>query len=101
MLPAILIILVLLLRIKIQSEGVKSGLPMDDELSKRMKERAGYLTYLITIYFVLGLMWYNLFFVEQFNVPELPMNLLIFGILFFMFIVYTANWVIINRTGID
>ena len=53
--PAILIILTLYLLIKRQSEGVKSGLPLDDEMSMRMKERAGYNTYLITMYFVLGL----------------------------------------------
>lgn len=100
LIPAILIILVLLLRIKYQSEGVKSGLPIDDEMSKRIKERAGYLTYLITMYFVLALMWYNLFFVEQFDVPQIPMNYLIFGILFFMFIVFGINWAILNKQGV-
>jgi ABC-type branched-subunit amino acid transport system permease subunit len=99
LIPAILIILVLLLRIKYQSEGIKSGLPIDDEMSKRIKERAGYLTYLITMYFVLALMWYNLFFVEQFDVPQIPMNYLIFGILFFMFIVFGINWAILNKQG--
>lgn len=97
--PAILIIAVLLILIKRQSEGVESGIPIDDEMSKRIKERAGYLTYNISIYFLLALMWYNLFFVDQFNIPQIPMNYLIFGIMFFMFIVYGINWVILNKKG--
>jgi hypothetical protein len=99
--PAILIVLTLFLLIKRQSEGVKSGLPLDDEMSMRIKERAGYNTYLITTYFVLALMWYNIFSVEQFGVPEIPMNYLIFGILFFMFTVFSLNWIVLNRKGVE
>jgi hypothetical protein len=98
--PAILIILTLLLLIRRQSEGVKSGLPLDDEMSMRIKERAGYNTYLITMYFVLGLLWYNIFSVENFGVPEIPMNYIIFGILFFMFIMFSLNWIVLNRKGV-
>ena len=99
--PAIFIIATLIILVKRQSAGVASGLPLDDEMSKRVKERAGYLTYLITLYFVLGLMWYNLFIVEKLNTPEIPMNILIYGILFFMFIVFGLNWAILNKTGVS
>jgi hypothetical protein len=100
LIPAILIIAVLIILVKRQSEGVQSGLPIDDEMSTRIKERAGYLTYNISIYFLLALMWYNLFFVDQFNIPEIPMNYLIFGIMLFMFIVYSINWAILNKAGV-
>jgi len=69
-------------------------------MSTRIKERAGYLTYNITIYFLLGLMWYNLFFVDQFNIPEIPMKLLIFGIMFFMFSIFCITWLVLNKKGV-
>jgi hypothetical protein len=100
LLPAILIIAILIFRINQIGEGVKSGVPLDDELSTRIKERAGYYTYISTMYFVLGLMWYNIFIVEYITVPQIPMNYLIFGILIFMVIAFALTSMILNRKGL-
>ncbi|MBN2330648.1 MAG: hypothetical protein JXC85_02435 [Candidatus Aenigmarchaeota archaeon] len=98
--PAAAIIFILLANLKRLSRGVKSGLPIDDELSQRVKERAGYLTCLITIYFVLGLMFYHGFLVEDFGFPGLVVRHAMMVILIFIIAVFGLVWYLINRRGI-
>ena len=98
--PAAAIIFILLANLSRLSKGVKSGLPVDDELSQRVKERAGYLTCLITIYFVLGLMFYHGFLVEDYGFPGLLVRHAMMLILVFMIAVFGLSWYVINRRGI-
>ena len=98
--PAIAIVIFMAIFIKRKSESVKSGLPIDDEMSQKIKERAGYLTTLISIWFMIGLMWYNGLLVEDFGFPRILSRHLIFIILIFMLIVFFAIWFVLSRRGI-
>ena len=39
-------------------ESIKKGHPMEDEMSSKIKVKAGYLAFLVSIYYILGIMWY-------------------------------------------
>ena len=98
--PAAAIILILLANIKRLSVGVKSGLPIDDELSQRLKERSGYLTCLITIYFALGMMFYHGFLVEDFGFPGLVVRHAMMVLLVFILATWGIVWYIVKRRGV-
>lgn len=100
LIPAAIIIIMLLLMIKRLSRGVKTGLPIDDEMSQRIKERAGYLTCMVTIYFVLGLMFYHGFLVEDYGFPGLVVRHAMMVTLFFMIGMFGLIWWIISRRGV-
>lgn len=100
LLPAAAIILILLANIKRLSKGVKSGLPVNDELSQRVKERAGYLTCMITLYFVLGIMFYHGFLVEDFDFPGLVVRHAMMLVMLFIIFAYALVWYALSKRGI-
>lgn len=97
--PAAAIIAVLVIMIGKRSRDVKSGLPVQDEMTQRLKERAGYIAYSITLYFILVLMWIN-FLTEDIESINLEPRFIIYGTLFFMLAVFGFSWLIIKRKGI-
>ncbi len=99
LLPAVAIITVLLLNISRLSKGVRSGLPLKDEMSERIKERAGYLTLMVTLYFVLGLMFYHGFLVEDYGFPGLVVRHAMMVTLIFMLGSFGLIWLVLNRKG--
>jgi ABC-type transport system involved in multi-copper enzyme maturation permease subunit len=99
LMPAVAIIALLIGMIVKRSKEVKAGLPLHDEMSQRLKERAGYIAYSITIYFILVLMWIN-FLIEDIETINLEPRFIIYGMLFFMLAVFGISWLIIKRKGI-
>lgn len=100
LIPAALIIIILVTLITRLSKGVRTGLAVDDELSHRIKEKAGYYTCMITIYFVLALMFYHGFLVEDFGFPGLVVRHAMLVTLFLIIGVFALVWFIISRRGI-
>jgi hypothetical protein len=47
-----------------RAKSVRSGLPMEDELSKKVNYRAGYYAYMSSIWIALGTMWVSEIFIE-------------------------------------
>ena len=100
LLPAVLVVLIAALMVRRTSSGVKSGFPLKDERSEKLKEKAGYKAFLVSMYFVLVLMWYQ-FFVNELGLPPLPeAGYLILGILFAMFIIFALFWLHYDRKGV-
>ena len=99
LLPAAGIVAILLIIISKRSREVKSGLPIQDEMTKRLKERAGYMAYSITLYFILALIWIN-FLIEDMETITIEPRFIIYGTLFFMVGVFGISWFIIKRRGI-
>ena len=97
--PAVAIIALLIIMIRKQGLGVKSGLPLHDEMSNRIKQRAGYYSYLVTIYFLLALMWYH-FLADDSGLPPILGEHIAIGTMIFMFLVFGAAYIIIKRRGI-
>ena len=100
MIPAAAIIIILVATTRRLSRGVRSGLPMQDEMSQRIKERAGYLTSMASIYFVLGLMFYHGFLVEDYGFPGLVVRHAMMVTLMFMLAVFGLAWLLLSRRGI-
>jgi len=98
-LPAIAIIAILVIMIKQQSKGVKKGLPMHDEMSTRIKHSAGYYSYIITIYFLLAVMWYHML-IEELSLPPILPEHIAFSTMAFMFAIFCVAYLIIKRRGI-
>ena len=74
-------------------DSVKSGLPIEDERSQRVKEKAGYYALLASIWFILGFSWFHSFMVEEFGWPALITRhafSLSIGIMAAFFIVFWA-----------
>jgi len=42
-----------------KTKAVKAGLPVDDELAKKVAWKAGYYTYIATIWLAVSILWYN------------------------------------------
>lgn len=99
LLPAAAIIITLLLNISRLSRGVKSNLPLKDEMSERIKNRAGYLTLMATLYFVLGLMFYHGFLVEDYGFPGLVIRHAMIVVLIFIMGSFGLIWFVLNRKG--
>ena len=97
--PAAIIIAVLIIMISKRSRDVKKGLPVQDEMTQRLKERAGYIAYSITLYFILVLMWVN-FLTDDMEAINLEPRFIIFGTLFFMLGVFSISWFMLKRRGI-
>ena len=57
-----------------KSKDIKSGLPIGDELTKKTTWKAGYYSYLFSVWVAIGLMWYNIIIPERFGVPELTVE---------------------------
>jgi uncharacterized membrane protein len=66
----------------------KAGIPMADERSRRIEGRAGYYTFLFSIWFMLGLSWA----VEEIPLPDLKVRhalaITLLGTAAFYFIMY-------------
>jgi len=99
LLPAAAIIAVLLLMISRRSRDVMAGLPVHDEMTQRLKERAGYIAYSITLYFVLVLIWIQ-FLVEEVETISIEPRFVLYGTLFFMLGVFSISWLLIKRRGL-
>lgn len=74
-----------------KAKSVKRGLPASDELTKKVMHKAGYYTFLCTIYLALGTGFYNSLFLEDAGLQELEVGqvtgIIIIGsaLLFFLF----------------
>jgi|GEM_PF-6447067 len=99
LLPAATIIAVLVLLISRRSRDVKAGLPVHDEMTQRLKERAGYIAYSITLYFVIVLIWIQ-FLLEDVETISIEPRFVLYGTLFFMLGVFSISWLLIKRRGL-
>ena len=80
-------------------KSVKSGIPLDDEMSQRIKERAGYIAYLTVSWTLIGLMFY-MFISEDYGFPELPARYIIYIALLALFGSYFVTWALAARKGL-
>ena len=78
-----------------RAKAYKAGLPFDDELEKKVKWKAGYYTFLVTIYVALGTAWYS-DFLEEAGTPILGryvayIVILSSALLYFIFYLYLSR----------
>jgi len=80
--PFIAIVALLIIFIKRRTGIIKSGLIVKDEMTIRAEGNAGRYTSIITIWFLLALMWYQGFGSETFGLPELAARHVIYLVMF-------------------
>jgi hypothetical protein len=54
-----------------KSRNMKAGLPLEDELAKKVAWKAGYYAYLSSVWVAVGALWYNTLFGEKIGAREL------------------------------
>lgn len=57
-----------------KSKDIKEGLPVGDELTKKTTWKAGYFSYLFSVWIAVSLLWYNILVPERFGVSELTVE---------------------------
>jgi TRAP-type uncharacterized transport system fused permease subunit len=87
--PLIIIVAVMILVIRKHTKSVKSGLPLKDEMSKRISYKSGYYTAMSAIWFLVAFMWYHMF-MEELGLPAILARHIIIIVLIFMLIVFSA-----------
>lgn len=51
--------------------AIKTGLPLEDELSKKATWKAGYYAFLVGLWLAIGIMFSNMFVIEVLKLPEI------------------------------
>lgn len=82
-----------------ESKNVKAGLPLEDERSKQIKQQAAAYSYYVSIYYLLGLMWYNILAHNFLSLPRMDtgaaLGVGIGGIIILFFVI----WLIVSKRG--
>ncbi|MFH1641972.1 MAG: hypothetical protein ABIC04_03660 [Nanoarchaeota archaeon] len=60
-----------------RKKDIKKGLPVSDELAKKVSYKAGAFTYFITIWIAVIALWYNGPIRDWLNLPELTLEYLV------------------------
>ena len=66
----------------------RKGIPLKDERTEFINGLAARYTFFASLYFVVGLLWYNVFFVAMFGLPELDTTLVLIVICVVMISVF-------------
>ena len=96
--PFIGIVAFMIMFLNRQRNAVNSGLPLRDERTEKADNRSGRYTTMATTYFLLALMWYQ-FLTEDLGYPQIEARHLIYLILFFVLISFTAFKMYFGRKG--
>ena len=82
-----------------ERKNVKAGFPLEDERSKLIKQKTAAYSYYVSLYYLLGLMWYSIFAQNFLSLPrmdtEAALGVGIGGIIILFFII----WLIVSRRG--
>lgn len=96
--PIIIFIVFLAIYLMIKrTKAYKAGLPFEDELARKVQWKAGYYTFLATIYVALGTAWYA-DALEEAGTP-LPARYAAYIIMLASVIVYFTFYLYLNRKG--
>ncbi len=88
LIPLIAIIAILFMFVKRHSDSVKSGMPLKDERTLMLEGRAGHYTFIATMWFLVGLMWYETFIRDFVELPEILGRHIVIIVLLFMAVAY-------------
>jgi uncharacterized membrane protein len=78
-------------------KDVGKGIPIQDERSKRMKEKASFCAFNLSLYWILGLMWYNGLFADTFNLNKMESEQAIMYALAGMLILFAVSYIWVSK----
>jgi hypothetical protein len=88
-LPLIFILLLLVLVVRRHERAAKSGMPLTDERSAVIDNKAGRYTVSVMTFFLLAAAFYQMF-MEELSLPDMPLRYFIWVVFFLMMGVFTA-----------
>jgi len=89
--------LVAILVARKRQKELKSGFPHEDERSRALNMRAGYLAFWVSMYFCLALGWIIGAFVDESTTGFLSVGEMMFVLVAAMGIFYIAMWAVLSR----
>jgi len=81
-----------------KAKSVKSGLPVEDELARKVNHKAGYYAFLGSMYFGLALMFFRDSF-QKFGLPDLACESLIGLQIVFTGLVFIVSYFVLDWKG--
>jgi uncharacterized membrane protein len=87
--PLFFILLLLVMLVRRHDRAVKSGMPLSDERSARIDNKAGRYTVTVMTFFLLGAAMYQMF-MEELSLPDVPVRYFIWVVFFLMMGVFSA-----------
>jgi len=96
--PLVIIIAVLVLAVRRQSRAIKSGIPLKDERSSMIENKAGRYTVIATMWFLLAMGFYQMF-MEELGLPEILMRHFIWIVFFVMLGLFVVFKLYFGRKG--
>lgn len=80
-----------------EKDRVKAGLPMYDERTNRVKQKAGYYAFLATLYFNLGVMWVNEHAMDHYGFESIRVNTAMMASMAAMTVFFAIGWFYFGR----
>jgi hypothetical protein len=91
-------VVLLVIFVRKRAKAIRESLILKDEMTSRAEGNAGRYTSIITLWFLLALMWYQGFGSETFGLPELAARHIIYLVLFLMMALFFGlRWYFIRR----
>ena len=104
--PEVLMILTVIILVVLATYTViermrsyKAGLPLKDEREKRIWYKAGYYSYLVTIYLALGLSWFSDYMIEDLGMTGFDIGVFVGIIILVSASVFIGLYFYFRQTG--
>lgn len=97
--PVIIVVLItifMVIFITKKARDVKKGLPLEDELSKRVINRAAAISFYVTLYWLMAISMFEPLFAKMFNTPNLTASQTTGGGIAGMVVIFMISWGIIT-----
>lgn len=83
--------------VKKSYRDVEKGIPLEDERSKGLRQKASAISFNLSLYWTLGLMWYTMISSDFFGIKPISTERMIMLILLGMLIIFALTYLIIKR----
>ena len=98
LLPLAGILGLLLFFVRRRGKAVESGMPLKDERSERIENRAGRYAMMGTVWFLLGMAFYQMF-MEELGLPDIPVRYFIWIVFFVIIGLFAGFKLYFSRSG--
>lgn len=84
-------------QVKKSYADIEKGIPLEDERSKSLKNRASAISFNLSLYWILFLFWYDFFSTNFFEIQQISTEKMMMIILSGMLIIFASSYLIIKR----
>jgi len=98
LIPLIAILALLVFFVRRRDKAVKAGVPLRDERSERIENRAGRYAMIGTVWFLLAAAFYQMF-MEELGLPDIPLRYFIWIVFFVILALFGGFKLYFGRKG--